>query len=25
VVQMLTITPERLDRFDFTYPFYTTG
>ena len=25
VVSMLTITPERLDRFDFTYPFYTTG
>ena len=25
VVANLTITPERLDRFDFTYPFYTTG
>jgi polar amino acid transport system substrate-binding protein len=25
VVINLTITPERLDRFDFTYPFYTTG
>jgi ABC-type amino acid transport substrate-binding protein len=25
VVTELTITPERLDRFDFTYPFYTTG
>jgi polar amino acid transport system substrate-binding protein len=25
VVLNLTITPERLDRFDFTYPFYTTG
>ena len=25
VVSMLTITPERLDKFDFTYPFYTTG
>ena len=25
VVAELTITPERLDRFDFTYPFYTTG
>jgi polar amino acid transport system substrate-binding protein len=25
VVAVLTITPERLDRFDFTYPFYTTG
>ena len=25
VVENLTITPERLDRFDFTYPFYTTG
>jgi polar amino acid transport system substrate-binding protein len=25
VVIDLTITPERLDRFDFTYPFYTTG
>ncbi len=25
VVSELTITPERLDRFDFTYPFYTTG
>ena len=25
VVAALTITPERLDRFDFTYPFYTTG
>lgn len=25
VVQELTITPERLDKFDFTYPFYTTG
>ena len=25
VVTMLTITPERLDKFDFTYPFYTTG
>jgi ABC-type amino acid transport substrate-binding protein len=24
-VSELTITPERLDRFDFTYPFYTTG
>jgi polar amino acid transport system substrate-binding protein len=24
-VTELTITPERLDRFDFTYPFYTTG
>jgi ABC-type amino acid transport substrate-binding protein len=24
-VAELTITPERLDRFDFTYPFYTTG
>jgi polar amino acid transport system substrate-binding protein len=25
VVMELTITPERLDKFDFTYPFYTTG
>jgi polar amino acid transport system substrate-binding protein len=25
VVAELTITPERLDRFDFTYPFYTAG
>jgi polar amino acid transport system substrate-binding protein len=25
VVANLTITSERLDRFDFTYPFYTTG
>ncbi len=25
VVTELTITPERLDKFDFTYPFYTTG
>ena len=25
VVTELTITPERLDRFDFTYPFYTAG
>jgi polar amino acid transport system substrate-binding protein len=25
VVAVLTITPERLDKFDFTYPFYTTG
>jgi len=25
VVAELTITPERLDKFDFTYPFYTTG
>lgn len=25
VVSMLTITPERLDQFDFTYPFYTAG
>ena len=25
VVAVLTITPERLDMFDFTYPFYTTG
>jgi polar amino acid transport system substrate-binding protein len=25
VVMMLTITPERLDLFDFTYPFYNTG
>jgi polar amino acid transport system substrate-binding protein len=25
VVENLTITPERLDRFDFTYPFYTTS
>jgi len=25
VVTELTITAERLDRFDFTYPFYTTG
>jgi len=25
VVANLTITPERLDSFDFTYPFYTTG
>ena len=25
VVENLTITPERLDSFDFTYPFYTTG
>jgi polar amino acid transport system substrate-binding protein len=25
VVENLTITPERLDKFDFTYPFYTTG
>jgi ABC-type amino acid transport substrate-binding protein len=25
VVIDLTITPERLDKFDFTYPFYTTG
>jgi ABC-type amino acid transport substrate-binding protein len=25
VVANLTITPERLDKFDFTYPFYTTG
>jgi polar amino acid transport system substrate-binding protein len=25
VVAELTITPERLERFDFTYPFYTTG
>ncbi len=24
-VTELTITPERLDKFDFTYPFYTTG
>jgi len=24
-VAELTITPERLDTFDFTYPFYTTG
>jgi ABC-type amino acid transport substrate-binding protein len=24
-VAELTITPERLDRFDFTYSFYTTG
>jgi polar amino acid transport system substrate-binding protein len=24
-VAELTITPERLDRFDFTYPFCTTG
>jgi polar amino acid transport system substrate-binding protein len=25
VVSNLTITPSRLDKFDFTYPFYTTG
>jgi polar amino acid transport system substrate-binding protein len=25
VVAILTITPARLDKFDFTYPFYTTG
>ena len=25
VVAELTITPERLSSFDFTYPFYTTG
>jgi polar amino acid transport system substrate-binding protein len=25
VVANLTITPSRLDKFDFTYPFYTTG
>lgn len=25
VVANLTITPTRLDKFDFTYPFYTTG
>jgi polar amino acid transport system substrate-binding protein len=25
VVANLTITPDRLDQFDFTYPFYTTG
>src|SRR5208283_5336718 len=25
VVTEFTITPERLDKFDFTYPFYTTG
>ena len=25
VVANLTITPDRLDKFDFTYPFYTTG
>lgn len=25
VLENLTITPERLDEFDFTYPFYTTG
>lgn len=25
VVANLTITPARLDKFDFTYPFYTTG
>lgn len=25
VVSNLTITPERLDKFDFTYPFYSTG
>lgn len=25
VVANLTITPGRLDQFDFTYPFYTTG
>ena len=25
VVANLTITPSRLDNFDFTYPFYTTG
>ena len=25
VVANLTITPGRLDKFDFTYPFYTTG
>ena len=25
VVAELTITPERLNSFDFTYPFYTTG
>ena len=25
VVENLTITPERLDKFDFTYPFYTAG
>lgn len=25
VVAELTITPERLNNFDFTYPFYTTG
>ena len=25
VVSILTITPDRLDKFDFTYPFYTAG
>jgi len=25
VVANLTITPTRLDKFEFTYPFYTTG
>ena len=25
VVTNLTITPDRLERFDFTYPFYTTS
>jgi ABC-type amino acid transport substrate-binding protein len=25
VVANLTITPDRLDKFDFTYPFYSTG
>jgi polar amino acid transport system substrate-binding protein len=25
VVANLTITPDRLDKFDFTYPYYSTG